>query len=384
MAASDHARPHHPPAHLFPLHSLHTTIHQQLPLSDPSLPFQHTSSPYVHPAQSLGIDFESTRIRLLALCGTTTLQTVQTMPTLPSMDFAVPTETLEHQNTSTSSTIHLPANSKPHMPMPSKEDDPPSNVIVRATYPCIGVWQHDCVESMANNQGHRTTPPDVPFLDTEQLINVAVKDQAAKHSTILMKMKEIAEAYPETTIRNMVVLVPVYFNDPQRQTTKDVSVIYGLNVMRTIHVSTTAAIVYGLDKKAINYAKKNIFIFYPGGVIHGLTSLFALCHRNLAVVMATGFVSLLCGASHNPTLLTFMCCKPSRLSLAGPKPAISLTYLFFLHLPPVFACFYCPTLRTRLVFQRWIMIAIRHQPTSLTKLDIPSLRIFLSLDSSAQ
>ncbi|KAG5126586.1 hypothetical protein JHK82_027421 [Glycine max] len=226
------------------------------------------------------------------------------MPTLPSMDFAVPTETLEHQNTSTSSTIHLPANSKPHMPMPSKEDDPPSNVIVRATYPCIGVWQHDCVESMANNQGHRTTPPDVPFLDTEQLINVAVKDQAAKHSTILMKMKEIAEAYPETTIRNMVVPVPVYFNDPQRQTTKDVSVIYGLNVMRTIHVSTTAAIVYGLDKKAINYAEKNIFIFDPGGVIHGLTSLFALCRRNLAVVMATGFVSLLCGASHNPTLST--------------------------------------------------------------------------------
>ena len=89
--------------------------------------------------KSLGIDFESTRIRLLALCGTTALQTVQTMPTPPSMDFAMLTTMLEHQNTDTSSTIHLLANNKPHMPMPSKEDDPPSSVIVRMTHPCINI-----------------------------------------------------------------------------------------------------------------------------------------------------------------------------------------------------------------------------------------------------
>ncbi|KAH1236772.1 Geranylgeranyl transferase type-2 subunit beta 2 [Glycine max] len=292
----------------------------------------------------------STRIRLLALCGTTALQTVGTMLTPPSMDFAALTATLEHQNTGTSSTVHLSANNKPHTPMPNKEDDPPSSVIVRMTYPCVGLWQHDCVESMANNQGHRTTPPDVPFLDTEQLINIAVKDQAAKHSTILMKMKEIAEACPETTIRNVVVAVPVYLNDPQRQTTKDVSVIYGLNVMRTIHMSTTATIVYGLDKKAISYAERNIFIFDPGGGIHGLTSLFALCSRNLAAGVAAGFVSLLCGAGHDPTLSTFTCCKPSRLSLAGPKPAISLTYLFFSTPTPCIFLFLLPNLEDKVGF----------------------------------
>ncbi|KAG5042905.1 hypothetical protein JHK85_007183 [Glycine max] len=166
---------------------------------------------------------------------------------------------------------------------------------------------------MANNQGHQTTPLDVPFLDIAQLINVAVKDQASKYLTIFMKMKEIAEGYPETTIRNVVVPVPVYFNDPQRQTTKDVSVNSGLNVMRTIHLSTMAAIVYGLDKKAISYVEKNFFIFDPGGGIHGLTSFFALCSRNLDAGVTAGFVSLLYGVGHNSTLSTFTCCKPSML-----------------------------------------------------------------------
>jgi len=74
-------------------------------------------------------------------------------------------------------------------------------------------------------------------------------------------MKEIAKAYPGATIRNAVVPVSVYFNDPQRQTIKDVSVISRLNVMRIIHVSTTTA--YGLGKKTSSYAKKNIFVFFP-------------------------------------------------------------------------------------------------------------------------
>ena len=140
-----------------------------------------------------------------------------------------------------------------------------------------------------------------------------MKDQASKYLTIFMKMKEIAEGYPETTIRNVVVPVPVYFNDPQRQTTKDVSVNSGLNVMRTIHLSTMAAIVYGLDKKAISYVEKNFFIFDPGGGIHGLTSFFALCSRNLDAGVTAGFVSLLYGVGHNSTLSTFTCCKPSML-----------------------------------------------------------------------
>jgi len=189
---SDHAIPHHPLVHLFLSHPLHTTIHQQPPLSNSSLPFQHTSSPYVHPAQSLGIDFESTWIRLLALCDTTALQTVQTMQTLPSMNSAMPMTTLEHQHTGPSSTIHQTTNSKPHTPMSNKEDDPHGGVVVLPMYPCVGFWQHDCVESMTHNQGHQTTPPDVPFPDIEQLISNAMKDQTARHSTILITMMEIA------------------------------------------------------------------------------------------------------------------------------------------------------------------------------------------------
>ena len=133
---SGHAIPYHPLDHFFWLQPLHTAIHPQPPLQEPSLLSQHPHSLYVHPTQSFGIDFENTRICLLALCGTTTLQTVWTMPTSPSMDFTV---TLEHQNTGTSSTVHLPANSKPHTPMPSKEDDPPSSVIVQTTYPSVDI-----------------------------------------------------------------------------------------------------------------------------------------------------------------------------------------------------------------------------------------------------
>ena len=104
---SGHAITHHLPDHLFWLQPLHTAIHPQPPLQESSLPSQHLPSLYVHPTQSLRIDFKSTRIHLLALCGTPALQTVRTMPTPPSMDFAVPTAMLEHQNTSPSSTIQL-------------------------------------------------------------------------------------------------------------------------------------------------------------------------------------------------------------------------------------------------------------------------------------
>jgi len=60
--------------------------------------------------------------------------------------------------------------------MPNKDDDPPSCVVVQTTYPCIGIWQQVHVESMANNQGHWTTSPNVPFTDTEQPIDVVAKD----------------------------------------------------------------------------------------------------------------------------------------------------------------------------------------------------------------
>ncbi|KAL4282852.1 hypothetical protein GQ457_16G013280 [Hibiscus cannabinus] len=192
------------------------------------------------------------------------------------------------------------------------------------TYSCVGVWQNDRVEIIANDQGNRTTPSYVAFTDTERLIGDAAKNQVAmnpqntvfdakrligrrfsdpsvqddmKHwpfkvvagpgdkpmivvhykgeekqfaaeeisSMVLIKMKEVAEAYLGQTIKNAVITVPAYFNDSQRQATKDAGSISGLNVMRIINEPTAAAIAYGLDKKASRSGEKNVLIFDLGG-----------------------------------------------------------------------------------------------------------------------
>merc|ERR1712136_637797 len=83
-------------------------------------------------------------------------------------------------------------------------------------------------------------------------------------SMVLTKMKETAEAYLGTTIANAVVTVPAYFNDSQRQATKDAGTISGLNVLRIINEPTAAAIAYGLDKKDSG-TEKNVLIFDLGG-----------------------------------------------------------------------------------------------------------------------
>ncbi|KAJ4746012.1 Heat shock 70 kDa protein [Rhynchospora pubera] len=223
---------------------------------------------------------------------------------------------------------------------------PAIGIDLGTTYSCVAVWQNNRVEIIPNDQGNRITPSCVAFTEDGRLLGDAAKNQIDMNPTntvfavkrligrrfsdssvqndvkywpfkvvagpsdrprivvnyrgvekqfyaeeissmVLVKMKEVAETYLATTVKNAIITVPAYFSDSQRQATKNAGVIAGLNVIRIMDEPTAAAIAYGFDKITVDANKKNVLVFYLGGGTFDV-SLLSIGHGNFVVRATAG------------------------------------------------------------------------------------------------